>query len=214
MNDDVITRLGAANPVPTGTPPRQSEPLVVPTRQIGLALVVAAAVALPAIAFGGQVGDLLGLSNQGTPVATSAIDLSRDTGLSEAMQQLAFPSKLQLLGSQNGVSFYAARRADGDYCFAIESKVAKGVGCDLNGTFPSPARPVMVFPPLVQFAGFAADGVATVRGVDSSGDTVVSASVRGNLFASQTSGPFPTVISIQALDAQGHVLATVRRPGR
>jgi hypothetical protein len=214
MNDDVITRLGAANPVPTGTPPRQPEPLVVPTRQIALALVVAAAVALPAIAFGGQVGDLLGLSNQGTPVATSAIDLSRDTGLSEAMQQLAFPSKLQLLGSQNGVSFYAARRADGDYCFAIDSKVAKGVGCDLNGTFPSPARPVMVFPPLVQFAGFAADGVATVRGVDSSGDTVVSASVRGNLFASQTAGPFPTVVSIQALDAQGHVLATERRPGR
>ena len=214
MNDDVITRLAAANPVPRGAPFRHPERLVVPTRRIALALVVAAAVALPAIAFAGKVGDLLGLSNQGTPVATSAIDLSKDTGLNEAMQQLAFPSKLQRLGSQNGVSFYAARRADGDYCFAIESKVAKGVGCDLNGTFPSPARPVMVFPPLVQFAGFAADGVATVRGVDSSGTTVVSAPVSENLFASATPGPFPTVVAIEAVDAQGNVLATERRPGR
>ena len=214
MNDDVITRLAAANPVPTGAPLRHAERLVVADRRVALALVVVAAVALPAIAFAGKVGDLLGLSNQGTPVATSGIDLSKDTGLNEAMQELAFPSKLQLLGSKNGVSFYATRRADGDYCFAIESKVAKGVGCDLNGTFPSPARPVMVFPPLVQFAGFAADGVATVRGVDSSGGTVVSAPVSGNLFASATPGSFPRVVAIEALDAHGNVIATERRPGR
>jgi hypothetical protein len=214
MNDDAIRRLAAANPLPTGAPLRHPEPLVVPTRRIAPALVVAAAVALPAIAFAGKLGDLLGLSNQGTPVATSAIVLSKDTGLNEAMQQLAFPSKLQLLGSQNGVTFYAARRADGDYCFAIESKVAKGVGCDPNGTFPSPARPVMVFPPLVQFAVFPADGVANVRGIDSSGDTVVSAPVSGNLFASATPGPFPTVVAIEALDADGNVIATERRPGR
>jgi hypothetical protein len=214
MNDDVITRLAAANPVPTGSPLRRPEPLVMPSRRIALALVVAVAVALPAIAFAGKVGDLLGLSNQGTPVATSNIDLSKDTGLDDAMQQLAFPSKLQLLGSRNGVSFYAARRADGDYCFAIESKAAKGVGCDLNGTFPSTVRPVMVFPPLVQFAGFAADRVATVRGVDSSGNTVVSAPVSENLFASPTPGPFPTVVAIEALDNDGNVIATERRPGR
>ena len=214
MNDDVITRLAAANPVPTGAPLRHPRPLVVPTGRIALALLVAAAVALPAIAFAGKVGDLLGLSNQGTPVATSTIELFKDTNLNEAMQQLAFPSKLQLLGSKNGVSFYATRRADGDYCFAIESKAAKGVGCDLNGTFPSPKRPVMVFPPLVQFAGFAADGVASVRAIDSSGKTVVAAPVRENLFASATSGPFPTVVAIQAVDADGNVLATERRPGR
>ena len=214
MNDDVITRLATANPVPTGAPLRHPEPLVMPSRRITLALAVAAAVALPAIAFAGKVGDLLGLSNQGTSVATSTIDLSRDTGLNDAMRQLAFPSKLQLLGSNNGVSFYATRRADGDYCFAIESKVAKGVGCDLTGTFPSAVRTVMVFPPLVQFAGFAADGVATVRGVDSSGNTVVSAPVSENLFASAAAGPFPTVVALEALDADGNILATERRPGR
>jgi hypothetical protein len=214
MNDDVIGRLAAANPLPTGAPPRHPEPFVIPTRRIVLAVALAAAAALPVAAFAGKLGDLFGLSNEGTPVATSSIDLSKDSGLNEAMQQLAFPASMHLLGSRNGVSFYAARRADGDYCFAIESKVAKGVGCDLNGTFPSRARPVMVFPPLIQFAGFAADGVATVAGVDASGNTVVSAPVSNNLFASTTPGPFPSVVAIEALDTRGRVVATEQRPGR
>src|SRR5436305_9038577 len=168
MNNDVIARLAAANPLPTAVPPSHPEPLA-RTRRIVLAVALMAAVALPAAAFAGKLGDLLGLSNEGTPVATSSLDLSEDTGLKEAMQQLAFPSAMNLLGNKNGVSFYAARRTDSDYCFAIESKVARGVGCDLNGPFPSPAEPVMVFPPLIQFAGFAADGVATVTGIDASG---------------------------------------------
>ena len=214
MNNDVIVRLAAANPLPTAAPPRHPEPLVVPTRRIVLALALIAAVALPAAAFAGKLGDLLGLSNQGTPVATNSLDLSKDTGLDEAMQQLGFPSAMHLLGKKNGVSFYAARRADGDYCFAIESTVAKGVGCDLNGTFPSPARPVMVFPPLIQFAGYTADGVATVAGIDASGNTIISAPVIQNLFASTTAGPFPSVVAIQALDAHGDVLATEHLPGR
>ena len=214
MNNDVIERLAAANPLPTAAPPRPPGPLVVPTRQIVLALALVAAVALPAAAFAGKLGDLLGLSNQGTTVATNSLDLSKDTGLNEAMQQLAFPSGMHLLGTRNGVSFYAARRADGDYCFAIESTVARGVGCDLNGTFPSPARPVMVFPPLIQFAGYAADGVATVAGIDASGNTVITASVSQNLFASTTPGPFPFVVAIEALDTHGDVLATEPLPGR
>jgi hypothetical protein len=214
MNNDVIARLAAANPVPTDAPLPYPEPVVAPTRRIVLALALAAAVALPAAAFAGKLGDLLGLSNQGTTVATSSIDLSKDTGLDDAMQQLAFPSAMHLLGTRNGVSFYAARRADGDYCFAIESTVAKGVGCDLNGTFPSSARPIMVFPPLIQFAGFAADGVASVVGIDVSGNTVVSAPVSENLFASTTRGPFPSVVAIEALDKNGNVLATERRAGR
>jgi hypothetical protein len=167
-----------------------------------------------ATADAGSTAPLLGLSNQGTRVATNSLDLAKDTGLSEAMQQLAFPSAMHLLGKKNGVSFYAARRADGDYCFAIESTAARGVGCDLNGTFPSPARPVMVFPPLIQFAGFAADGVTTVAGIDASGNTVISAPVSQNLFASRVPGPFPSVVAVEALDTHGNVLATERRPGR
>jgi len=214
MNNDVIARLAAANPLPTGAPPRHPEPLVVPTHRIVVAVALIVVVSLPAVAFAGKLGDLLGLANQGTPAAMSSLDLSKDTGLNEAMQQLAFPSAMHLLGNKNGVSFYAARRADGDYCFAIESKVAKGVGCDLNGTFPSPARPVMVFPPLIQFAGFAADGVATVTGIDASGNTVISAPLSQNLFASTVPGPFPSVVAIEALDTHGNVLTTEYLPGR
>jgi hypothetical protein len=214
MSNDVIARLAAANPLPTGKPIRQPEPLIAPTRRIALGLALTVAVALPAAAFAGKLGDLLGFSNQGTPVATSSLDLSKDTGLSEAMQGLGFPSTMQLLGTENGVSFYAARRGDGDYCFAIESSAAKGVGCDLDHTFPSSARPVMFFPPLIQFAGYAADGVATVVGRDASGQTVVSAPVTQNLYASATPGPFRSVVAIQALDTDGNVLATEHVPGR
>ena len=32
--------------------------------------------------------------------------------------------------------------------------------------------------------------------------------------ASATSGPFPALVAIEALDADGNVLATERRPGR
>jgi len=214
MSNDVITRLAAANPLPTAAPPRHPEQIAFPRRRVVLELALVAAVALPAIAFAGRLGDLLGLSNEGTAVATTSLDLARDTGLDEAMGQLGFPSTMQLLGNANGVSFYAARRADGNYCFAIESRVARGVGCDLKGNFPSAAQPVMFFPPLVQFAGYAADGVATVRGIDALGETVVSAPVRRNLYASATPGPFPSVVSIDALDAEGNVLVTERVPGR
>jgi hypothetical protein len=214
MNDDLIARLAAANPLPTGAAPRPPEPLVFPARRLALALALVVLAAVPAVAFAGRLGDLLGLSNQGSPVATGSLDLSRDSGLDEAMRELAFPSTMQLLGTQNGVRFYAARRADGDFCFAIESTAARGVGCDLNGTFPSPSHPVMVFPPLVQFAGFAADGVATVAGIDASGATMISAPVTENLFASSTPGPFPAVVALEALDARGNVLATERLPGR
>jgi hypothetical protein len=214
MRADAVARLAAANPVPTGAPIRPPQPFLLVPRRPALVLVLAIALAAPAVALAGKLGDLFGLSNPGTPVATSSLDLSHDTGLSEAMQELGFPSTLRRLGSVNGVDFYAARRADGDYCFAIESSAAKGVGCDLDGTFPSAARPVMVFPPLAQFAGYAADGVASVAGVDAAGRTIVSAPVSTNLFASATPGPFPTVVAIEALDAQGNVVSTWHVPGR
>ena len=100
MNNEVIARLAAANPLPTAAAPRHPEPLVVPTRRIILALALMAAVALPAAAFAGKLGYLLGLSNEGTPVSTSSLDLSKDTSLNEAMQQLAFPSAMHLLGKE------------------------------------------------------------------------------------------------------------------
>ena len=215
MTPNPILRLAAANPVPTGASVSEPEPLRLRPRAALAAAAIAAAVTVPAAAFADDIGSLLGLSNQGSPVATSTIDLSHDTKIDEAMQELGFPTTLHLLGTRNGIDFYAARRADGVYCFAIEVGAHQGgVGCDLNGAFPSPQQPVFVFPPLLHFAGLAADGVATVAALDAAGNIVVSAPVSGNLFAATEPGPFDTVVTLEALDARGNVLATWRLPGR
>ena len=211
MNDhDLFARLAAANPVPTDAPLRLPAPL--PLGRLAVALAAAAAIAIPAAAVADDIGALLGLSNKGTPVATSSLSLAQATGLNEAMQELGFPSTLQLLGTRDGTSFYAARRPDGNYCFAIESDEGRGVSCDLMGRFPSAADPVFVFPPLRQFAGWAADGVATVAGLDRAGQTVISAPVSDNLFAAR--GATDSVVSLEALDPEGNVIWTWRLPGR
>jgi hypothetical protein len=211
--NDVIARLAAANPLPTTTQPRPPEPLVLPTRRILLAVAMTAAVAVPAAAFAGRLADFLGLSNQGTAVATDSLSLMRATKLADAVQELGVPTTMHQLTTRGGISFYVARRADGDYCFAIESAAAKGVGCDLTGTFPSPQRPVVVFPPFRQFAGFAADGVVAVHGLDAAGAEVASAPVVDNVFAApdQSTG---AIVSLAASDAAGHVVWTWRLPGR
>jgi hypothetical protein len=209
---DVVHRLAAANPVPTGAPVHEPAPL--PAGRIALAVALAAAVAVPTVAFAARLGDLLGLSNQGTPVATSSLPLSQDSKLNEAMGSLGFPSTLHLLGSRNGVDFYAARTPDGRYCFAIEKNgVRGGVGCDLAGTFPSPAAPVWIFPPYEGFNGYAADGVATVKGLDASGQVVVSVPVSENLFAAP-SGDYRNVTTVEAFDTRGTQVWARQLPAR
>jgi hypothetical protein len=212
MNTDVIVRLAAANPVPRNAPLELPAPLR--PRRAAFALLLAAALAVPAVALAGRLGDLLGLSNPGTPVPTSTLSLSQDTAMSEAMQSLGFPTSLQLLGTRNGIGFYASRRADGHYRFALETGGNRGgVSCDLAGTFPSPSEPVWVFPPYDNFAGFAADGVATVEGLDASGQAVVSVPVTDNVFAAPA-GHYRTVTIIEALDAHGEALWSWSLPGR
>jgi hypothetical protein len=209
---DIVHRLAAANPVPTGAPVHEPAPL--PAGRIAVAAALAAAVAVPTVAFAARLGDLLGLSNQGTPVATSSLALSQDSKLNEAMGSLGFPTTLRLLGTENGVDFYASRTPDGRYCFAIEKDgVRGGVGCDLAGTFPSPADPVWIFPPYEQFNGFAADGVARVEGLDASRQVVVSVPVSKNLF-SAPAGDYRNVTTVEAFDAQGARVWTRQLPDR
>jgi hypothetical protein len=208
MTTGLIARLAAANPVPAEPTVRRS-----PTRRIALGVALAAVVAVPTGAFAGRLADVLGLSNHGTPVATGSLSLMQATKLAEAAQELGVPSAMHLLATRGGISFYVARRADGNYCFAIESDAGRGVSCDLRGAFPSPSQPVAVFPPFRQFAGFAADGVATVEGLDASGAEVASAPVFGNVFAAPDE-PTLSVVSLAAIDAGGHVVWTWRLPGR
>ena len=212
MSIDLVSRLAAANPVPAPAPVHESRRPRASLRRGILALAVVTAVAVPAVTFAGDIGDLLGISNQGTPVATSSLSLSQDTGLAQAMAELKDPATMHLLGTLNGTSFYAAQRPDGVYCFAVDSGGdGKGFGCAaLSPTpdmFPSAQRPVFFFPPAsVHLVGFAADGVASVSAVDASGAVLETVPVSKNIFAGPAVPDDAT--AVEALDASGNVIAT------
>jgi hypothetical protein len=213
MSNDVIARLAAANPVPSDAPLRAPGPLRVP-RRAAFALAAAVLLAVPAVAFAGKLGDLLGISNEGTPVSTSQVLPGQDQ-LDQALADTNVGSTMRLLGTLNGVSFYAARNADGQFCLAIdhvEQAYEKGVLCDLNAdNFPSANVKAISFPRGLQ--GVAADGVATVAFLDGSGAVIDSTPVTNNLFVSdQRFGPGEAAY-LETLDAEGNVLTKQPLPG-
>jgi hypothetical protein len=182
-------------------------------RRVLLALSLAIVIGVPAAAFADDIGSLLGFSNHGTAVATRT--LSKDSSLIQVMRQLGFPSTLELLGTREGIRFYAAQKRLG-YCLAVveaakpvgSQRPASDVGCENGGdAFPSARNPVFVFPVGGRFAGFAADGVGSVALVDRSGRTLASANVSQNLFVGGAMPMGP--VTVVALDARGDVLARV-----
>ncbi len=225
-DDPLIARLAAANPVPAGTlvhvsvrerllasvleePPQHRGRV---RRRTLVAALVAAAVAVPAAAFADRIGQIFGLSNQGTPVATSRLPEYQDTKLAEAIREMQWPAQMQLLGERNGVTFYATRKANGEFCFAMDAvtRPLEGVSCVPPGLFPSPKRPIIGLPVGDRFnagvlAGFAADGIARVNVVDAAGATIVSAPVADNLYAA-VDVPQVQAGAIVALDGNGNVL--------
>jgi hypothetical protein len=216
--DPVIARLAAANPFPPAAPPRTAAPRPRVRRRTLIAALAALLVAVPAVALATDVGGLFGFSTGGQPVATADTPFSLDSGLEQAMTDLGFPSTLQLIATRDGISFYAARRADGYFCFAVDADPGaadhKGVGCDLgnpslpgNPGFPSPARPIIDFSRFSNgehVAGFAADGVASVDLLDAAGNVIASAPVSDNVYA--IAGPPAGGAAVEALDAQGTVV--------
>jgi hypothetical protein len=187
----------------------------VSVRRLAVAAIVAAVVAIPTVAFAGRLADALGISNGGTPVSTSAV-LPGMSKLDEAMQELKVGSTMQLLGTLNGVTFYAARNADGRFCIAIDhvgEQYRKGFSCDLRANgFPSPDVQALAFPPALQLQGIAADGVAKVAFLDADGNVIDSTPVTNNLFASDVQLAPGEAVSIETFDAQGNV--TSKRPLR
>jgi hypothetical protein len=211
--DPVIARLAAANPFPQSA--RPSAPLHSRRRAV-LATALATAVAVPAIAFATDVGGLFGFSTHGRPVATSDTPFSTASSLDEAMTELGFPSTLQLIASRDGVDFYAARRADGHMCFAVDAAPGaaahKGVGCDLGNpstgaSFPSTGRPIVDFSRFSggqHLFGFAADGVSTVNLLDGTGDVIASAPVVDNVYVNVDAPAGGS--AVEALDGTGTVV--------
>jgi hypothetical protein len=179
---------------------------------------LATAIVVPALAFASDVGNLFGFSASGTAVDVSDTPFAHVSGLSEAMAELGFPSTLRLIASRDGIEFYAARRADGRMCVAVDaapgSPAHKGVGCDLGNPslagepgFPSAARPILDFSRFTrgaQLAGFAADGVATVELLDTGGGVIASAPVSDNVYAD--ADPPAGGAGVQALDGSGAVV--------
>lgn len=212
MKDPVITRLAAANPypAPTASPvanaPQRSTP-----RLVLAAAVAATAISLPLAAFAGDISGLFGFSTQGQPVATSDTSFARVTALNAALQELAFPSTLQLIEERAGVSFYSARRGDGTFCFAVESGAGRAVGCDdgspSGAVFPSAQRPIIDFSRFsggARLQGFAADGVASVALFDAAGARIASAPVVDNVYVDVN--PPTGAAGVEALDAYGAVI--------
>lgn len=210
MRNDVIARLAAANPVLRPVPMR--EPVRVRRLAVGVAL--AAAVAVPAVAFAGRLADMLGISNQGTAVPVGSV-LPGATKLDQALQEMQVGSTMQSLGTLNGVAFYAARNAAGHFCLAIDhvdQMYYKGVFCDLNAdNFPSADVKALTFPRTLE--GVAADGVAKVAFVDANGTVLDSTPVVGNLFESDVTVPQGAAAYLETFDAQGNVVSKQALPG-
>ncbi len=211
MRNDVVARLAAANPIPTDAPLRVAP---VPVRRLAVAAIVAGVVAIPTVAFAGRLADALGISNGGTTVPVESV-LPGQTKLDQALQDMQVGSTMQSLGTLNGVAFYAARNAAGDFCLAIDhvdQTYYKGVFCDLNAdNFPSADVKAVTFPRTLE--GVAADGVAKVSFVDANGTVLDSAPVVGNLFESDVTLPQGAAAFLETFDAQGSVLSKQALPG-
>ena len=211
MRNNVISRLAAANPVPTQVQLRA--PWYSPGRRTAIAVAVAVAVAVPAVAFAGALGNLLGISNEGSSVPTSSV-LPGESRLDEALQSMNVGSTMQSLGTLNGLAFYATRNAGGDFCLAVDHVAAvpgNGVLCDLNeDNFPSTDVKAVSFPRML--LGVAADGVVTVALVDAADNVIDSTPVVNNLFASDVGQTRQNASYLETLDAHGNVLTKQTLP--
>jgi hypothetical protein len=233
-NTDVLARLTGANPVTltqlatlhlpkpalparqlrTATRARWRSPLAA----VSLAIVMAVAIATPAIAISDRLQDLFGFTNTGSSVADSSLTLDQIS----ALAQVGFTDGVRRLAAREGVAFYVGRASSGALCFATGpvpgEKPKFGVlACQgvVSGAFPSPTMPIADFSPMrsqgpsnavyvTRLVGFAANGVTSVAVRDVNGD-LHSARVIGNVYVSE---PLPAVpaTAIVARDSAGDIL--------
>jgi hypothetical protein len=202
VTTDVLARLARANPVPFDAPTRPA-PAGRAARRPLLVLAAVAAIAVPTAAFGSGIGGLLGLGDRGTTLPTSSVPEA------PGMTGLDWPTTSQLLGTRDGVSFYASKRADGGFCLAVDVD-HNGSGSMLACLPPDlvanrPILGVPVFASDARLAGVAADGVARVALLAADGSEIASAPVVDNLYVDNDL-PHVLPASIAAYDAAGNVL--------
>jgi hypothetical protein len=192
--------------------------------RLRVAAIAAAAllgVAGPAAGVASHYG-LFDLSNRGQPIDETQLDLDE----ASALAQSGFGGDVRRLGERAGIAFYVAKGARGGLCFATGSaagatpRLNHFMGCQRPGpeAFPSTQQPIVDLSPLKSFdprkavyvqrlAGFAADGVARVGFVDTSG-VIHSTPVVNNVYATDWLDAPIAATAIVALDEQGQTLYT------
>lgn len=211
MTTDVLARLARANPAPFDAPARPAPARRAAHRPL-LVLAAVAAIAVPAAAFGSQIGGLLGLGGDGTTVSTRDVPESSQPVLGQGMASMSWPTTSQLLGTRGDTSFYASTRSDGSLCLAIDVDHG-GPGSLISCLPPDIAANAQIMgepfaedgTALHRLAGFAADGVARVATVAADGSEIASAPVVGNLYLT-TDTPDVPAAAVVAYDSSGSVV--------
>lgn len=226
-SDDVIAVVAAANPFPAHAA-HLSHDVAVRARDRRLvakkALIVACvllAVAAPAYAMRGAVGDLLSLESRGQPVDESNTSLRTLTGL----RGLGLSENIRRVATQDGYDFYVGRTQSRHLCFAVAPHGQRPAvtACGTSGSFPSPAHPVLDFsmfraheegarPIASHILGFAADGVKRVGVAAVNGQTYWT-EVRRNVYAFRPAPIGVTRLLAEAADGQLVFEKAVSGPG-
>lgn len=229
-NIDVLEAVAALNPYPDlaalENPPERDRAFarvlarrgerarLLPRRAAVAAIVLAMALALPALAISGRLGSIFGFSNAGKRVAR--VDLRSASAL-----DLAGAGKVRLLATRDGIGVYTATGAGGERCFFIgpprmPDRRGLGGGClnaQASARFPSREEPVVDLSAFVyvpyskdeqvrRLAGVAADGVATVEVLGSDCTVIARTPVQDNVYAT-ADVPAEPAAGIRALDRNG-----------
>jgi hypothetical protein len=187
-----------------------------PTWRLLLIAAAFAIVAVPAVAFADQIGQVLGFSNPGSPVPTEALP----TWQLSALHSVGFPTQgVRLLGERDGTGFYVSKQPDGNYCFgigfasAVTPRIdALACGNEL-GAFPSANQPIIDLSGIStspdgsiqvnKLAGFATDAISRIELLDS-GVVVDAVPVSDDIYAASPANT--PVDAIAAVDQQGKII--------
>ncbi len=189
------------------------------TRAAVIAAVVAA-IAVPAAAFADQIESLIGLYNHGTTVPASAFPSQWAAAL---VRDPAYGNgEVRQVGQENGITFYAAKSADGHFCVGIGFAVTPSIDALTCGAaiddlmrgnlavedFSSIAASGGTTT-VTRLAGFANAPTVKIVVLDGNGQTLYTTPVVGGLY-SATSLPQQPASTIVGLDASNNVI--YRRP--
>jgi hypothetical protein len=187
--------------------------------------VVGIAIAVPAVAIGGQ---LLGFFGGGTPVGTERFS-SYDLHVIGAMASGVSPrvptskredlerfgaSSLRQIATRDGHTFFVATRKGGGLCVSVgvlgSARTLGSIMCSPD--FPSATLPILdqsrfsgspELLSMTRLEGFAADGVSTIGILTMNGKVEAETPVQDNVYSRADGLPDEGFVGIVALDANG-----------